>query len=288
MAGASVRFGDVGDAAALQRVAFDQPVDVVVSCLASRTGGKARTTMYRFASLCASFKHGRVTLQLRIIKVRAGTCKLCVCIHCRSKPGWHQFRAVQHGKDDVCTCCRGCHAINVRVAAHARLRRAEGTVRARAQKDSWAIDYQATANALQAARKAGAAHFVLLSAICVQRPLLEFQRAKLRFEAELQAAGDITYSIVRPTAFFKSLAGQVTHLGLEPAYGDLRMGVCVQPAAARGRCMPSTESECQVDSMHLVAEKCLLPDVCVCWPWRVSQRCHGCEQMQGSTGERPP
>ena len=85
---------------------------------------------------------------------------------------------------------------------------------ARAQKDSWAIDYQATANALQAARRAGAAHFVLLSAICVQRPLLEFQRAKLRFEAELQAAGDITYSIVRPTAFFKSLAGQVAHVGV--------------------------------------------------------------------------
>jgi divinyl chlorophyllide a 8-vinyl-reductase len=82
------------------------------------------------------------------------------------------------------------------------------TARARAQKDSWAIDYQATLNALEAARAAGAAHFVLLSAICVQRPLLEFQRAKLRFEGALQAAGDITYSIVRPTAFFKSLAGQ--------------------------------------------------------------------------------
>ena len=77
------------------------------------------------------------------------------------------------------------------------------------QKDSWAIDYQATLNALEAARGAGAAHFVLLSAICVQRPLLEFQRAKLKFEGALQAAGDITYSIVRPTAFFKSLAGQV-------------------------------------------------------------------------------
>ncbi len=82
------------------------------------------------------------------------------------------------------------------------------TSRARAQKDSWAIDYQATLNALEAARGAGASHFVLLSAICVQRPLLEFQRAKLRFEGALQAAGDITYSIVRPTAFFKSLAGQ--------------------------------------------------------------------------------
>ncbi len=50
---------------------------------------------------------------------------------------------------------------------------------------------------------------MLLSAICVQKPLLEFQRAKLRFEKELMGAGDITYSIVRPTAFFKSLAAQV-------------------------------------------------------------------------------
>ena len=77
------------------------------------------------------------------------------------------------------------------------------------QKDSWAIDYQATSNALQVARQTGASHFVLLSAICVQKPLLEFQHAKLKFEQELQEAGDITYSIVRPTAFFKSLAGQV-------------------------------------------------------------------------------
>lgn len=50
---------------------------------------------------------------------------------------------------------------------------------------------------------------MLLSAICVQKPLLEFQRAKLKFEKELVEAGDINYSIVRPTAFFKSLAGQV-------------------------------------------------------------------------------
>jgi divinyl chlorophyllide a 8-vinyl-reductase len=48
------------------------------------------------------------------------------------------------------------------------------------------VDYQATKNALDAARKAGAKHFVLLSAICVQKPLLEFQRAKLKLEAELQ------------------------------------------------------------------------------------------------------
>ncbi|KAF6173755.1 hypothetical protein GIB67_042923 [Kingdonia uniflora] len=80
-------------------------------------------------------------------------------------------------------------------------------------KDSWKIDYEATRNSLVAGRNHGASHFVLLSAICVQKPLLEFQRAKLKFEAELmkEAVVDtaLTYSIVRPTAFFKSLAGQV-------------------------------------------------------------------------------
>lgn len=77
------------------------------------------------------------------------------------------------------------------------------------QKDSWAIDYQATLNTLEVAQETGASHFVLLSAICVQKPLLEFQHAKLKFEEALQSAEGITHSIVRPTAFFKSLAGQV-------------------------------------------------------------------------------
>ncbi|OMO98413.1 hypothetical protein COLO4_13924 [Corchorus olitorius] len=76
-------------------------------------------------------------------------------------------------------------------------------------KDSWLIDYEATKNSLVAGKKFGASHFVLLSAICVQKPLLEFQRAKLKFEAELMEDSEITYSIVRPTAFFKSLGGQV-------------------------------------------------------------------------------
>lgn len=113
---ADVRFGDVTDVQSLSTTVFSTPVDVVISCLASRTGGK---------------------------------------------------------------------------------------------KDSWLVDYQATSNVLQAARTAGAQHFVLLSAICVQKPQLEFQKAKLKFEEELMSADDITYSIVRPTAFFKSLAGQV-------------------------------------------------------------------------------
>lgn len=75
-------------------------------------------------------------------------------------------------------------------------------------KDSWNIDYKATRNALEAGKTAGVKHFLLLSAICVQKPMLEFQRAKLQFEKELVESG-LIYSIVRPTAFFKSLAGQV-------------------------------------------------------------------------------
>jgi divinyl chlorophyllide a 8-vinyl-reductase len=75
-------------------------------------------------------------------------------------------------------------------------------------QDAWAIDHQAHLHALAAARAAGVRHFVLLSAICVQRPLLAFQHAKLAFEAALIESG-LDYSIVRPTAFFKSLSGQL-------------------------------------------------------------------------------
>ena len=77
-----------------------------------------------------------------------------------------------------------------------------------APKDAWAIDHLAHVHALEAARSAGVGHFVLLSAICVQKPVLAFQHAKIAFEQALIASGT-RYSIVRPTAFFKSLSGQV-------------------------------------------------------------------------------
>ncbi len=77
-----------------------------------------------------------------------------------------------------------------------------------APEDAWAVDHRAHVDVLAAARRSGVGQFVLLSAICVQRPLLAFQHAKLAFEAALIASG-LTYSIVRPTAFFKSLSGQV-------------------------------------------------------------------------------
>jgi len=80
--------------------------------------------------------------------------------------------------------------------------------RSGAPRDAQAVDYEANARLLAAALAAGAEHFVLLSAICVQKPLLAFQHAKLKFETELMASG-IGFTIVRPTAFFKSLSGQV-------------------------------------------------------------------------------
>jgi divinyl chlorophyllide a 8-vinyl-reductase len=83
--------------------------------------------------------------------------------------------------------------------------------RSGAPKDAQAIDYEANAALLAAALGAGARHFILLSAICVQKPLLAFQHAKLAFEAELIASG-IGFTIIRPTAFFKSLSGQVKRI----------------------------------------------------------------------------
>jgi divinyl chlorophyllide a 8-vinyl-reductase len=76
------------------------------------------------------------------------------------------------------------------------------------KSDSFLIDYQATSNVLAAAKAAQSSQFILLSAFCVKKPLLEFQKAKLQFENELIKSG-VKYSIVRPTAFFKSVSGQL-------------------------------------------------------------------------------
>jgi hypothetical protein len=76
---------------------------------------------------------------------------------------------------------------------------------------------------LRIAKAAGVSQFVLLSAICVQRPLLAFQKAKLAFESELAASG-LTYSIVRPTAFFKSLSGQVARVQAGKPFSKALLG----------------------------------------------------------------
>merc|ERR1719498_139690 len=89
----------------------------------------------------------------------------------------------------------------------------------------------------------GATQFVLLSAICVQKPLLEFQTAKLRFEEELMNSG-LDYSIVRPTAFFKSLAGQIENVkngGPYVMFGDGELAAC-KPISERD--LASYMAEC--------------------------------------------
>lgn len=94
--------------------------------------------------------------------------------------------------------------------------------------DAWAIDHQAHLHALAAARAAGITHMVLLSAICVQKPRLAFQHAKLAFEQALINSG-ITFSIVRPTAYFKSLSGQVARVMAGKPYlifGDGTLTAC--------------------------------------------------------------
>ena len=78
-------------------------------------------------------------------------------------------------------------------------------------QDAHNIDYQMNVSLLDCAQASDADVFLMLSAICVQKPKLAFQHAKLKFEDALQTSG-LTYSIVRPTAYFKSLTGQVARV----------------------------------------------------------------------------
>ena len=95
-------------------------------------------------------------------------------------------------------------------------------------RDAWAVDHAAHSLALAQAQQAGVTQVVLLSALCVQKPRLAFQHAKLAFERELMAA-PLAWSIVRPTAFFKSLCGQVERVRRgQPflLFGDGRLTAC--------------------------------------------------------------
>ena len=100
--------------------------------------------------------------------------------------------------------------------------------RSGAPQDAWAIDHAAHMTLLRAAQDVGTAQFVLLSAICVQKPRLAFQHAKLAFEEALISSG-LTFSIVRPTALFKSLAGQLDRVQAGKPYlmfGDGQLTAC--------------------------------------------------------------
>ena len=104
-------------------------------------------------------------------------------------------------------------------------------------KDSWNVEYDANMKLLQLASKFQFKRFILLSAICVQKPLLEFQKAKLAFENELQTSS-IPYDVIRPTAFFKSLSGQIERIKKGKSFllfgnGNL---TCCKPISERDLC----------------------------------------------------
>jgi uncharacterized protein YbjT (DUF2867 family) len=107
------------------------------------------------------------------------------------------------------------------------------------KKDTQAIDYQATINCFQAGQHFKAKHLVLLSAFCCRNPLLQLQQAKLRVEQQLRTTTRPSVSkwtVVRPTAFLKSISGQFQAIQDGAPYilfGDGTMT----------RCNPIAESE---------------------------------------------
>ncbi|MEZ5562873.1 MAG: NAD(P)H-binding protein [Gammaproteobacteria bacterium] len=85
-------------------------------------------------------------------------------------------------------------------------------------KDFDDIDYKATLNVLNVAQKHGTGKFILLSAICVRKPELPLQLAKLKMEDALMRSG-IDYTIVRPTAYFWVFDSQTRMIAKgKPAY----------------------------------------------------------------------
>ena len=80
--------------------------------------------------------------------------------------------------------------------------------RSGAPADAERVEFGFNRALLEYAEQTGVSRFILLSAICVQKPRLAFQREKLKFEA-LLSKSSVPGTIIRPTAFFRSLAGQI-------------------------------------------------------------------------------
>ena len=100
--------------------------------------------------------------------------------------------------------------------------------------DSWDVEYALNKFFLNLCKRVGINRFILLSAICVQKPTLEFQKAKLAFENLLKNS-TLEYEIIRPTAFFKSLSGQIDRVKKGKSFlvfGNGELTTC-KPISAR-------------------------------------------------------
>ena len=100
--------------------------------------------------------------------------------------------------------------------------------------DSWDVEYTLNKFFLKLCKRIGINRFILLSALCVQKPTLEFQKAKLAFENLLKNS-TLEYEIIRPTAFFKSLSGQIDRVKKGKSFllfGNGELTTC-KPISAR-------------------------------------------------------
>ena len=100
--------------------------------------------------------------------------------------------------------------------------------RSGAPKDAHYVDFKLNKLLLEKAKDIKCSQFILLSAICVQKPKLAFQFEKLAFEKELQNSG-LNFYIIRPTAYFKSLSGQIENIKKGKSYvyfGDGKLTQC--------------------------------------------------------------
>jgi divinyl chlorophyllide a 8-vinyl-reductase len=83
----------------------------------------------------------------------------------------------------------------------------------------------------------------------VQKPKLAFQQAKLAFEKALIESG-VTYSIVRATAFFKSLSGQVDRVRRGKSFLVFGNGTLTSCKPISDRDLADFLADCLVDEQR--------------------------------------
>ena len=114
-------------------------------------------------------------------------------------------------------------------------------------KDAHLVDYKLNCLLLEKAKALKCSQFILLSAICVQKPRLAFQFEKLAFEEELKKSG-LNFSIVRPTAYFKSLSGQIENIKKGKPYVYFGDGQITQ-------CNPTSEKDLSLYILSCIKDK---------------------------------
>ena len=114
-------------------------------------------------------------------------------------------------------------------------------------KDAHLVDYKLNCLLLEKAKALKCSQFILLSAICVQKPRLAFQFEKLAFEEELKKSG-LNFSIIRPTAYFKSLSGQIENIKKGKPYVYFGDGQITQ-------CNPISEKDLSLYILSCIKDK---------------------------------